>query len=346
MKQLFHILQIKSKIYIKYLLSKKRQNLYNQYIGIKKCIIFLAADYGNLGDIAITYAQTKYLHSLFPNHTIINVPISRTISDLRAIKNICTEEDIISIIGGGNMGDLYYDIEILRQLVISKFPYNHVFSFPQTIIFSKSKTGYYMQHEAIRHYTSDNLLLMAREPVSFQNMSKLFSCNVILIPDIVMTLDASKPTQKRKGITLCLRNDDESFLDPNFMKELYVHLSDLGYSVSYYDTHIGRNNLTLEESKIELLKIWHHFRKSQWVITDRLHGMIFCFITKTPCLVLPNNNFKIEKSYDWIKECGYIYFINKKLDFENIANLLNLPTKDNFSFVHSKIINYYKQSFK
>ena len=49
--------------------------------------------------------------------------------------------------------------------------------------------------------------------------------------------------------------------------------------------------------------------------TDRLHGMIFAFITGTPAIVFSNNNHKIEGAYEWIKDCGYIYFIkNGELD--------------------------------
>ena len=32
---------------------------YKELQGRKKCFVFLAADYGNLGDVAITYAQEK-----------------------------------------------------------------------------------------------------------------------------------------------------------------------------------------------------------------------------------------------------------------------------------------------
>jgi len=54
------------------------------------------------------------------------------------------------------------------------------------------------------------------------------------------------------------------------------------------------------------------------VITDRLHGMIFAFITGTPAIVLPNNNGKIEHSYDWISECGYICFLRSVETFPEV----------------------------
>lgn len=95
--------------------------------------MFLAADYGNLGDVAITYAQEKYLSETFPGYKIVDVPISKTLNSIKAIQSIISKDDIITTVGGGNMCDLYFDIELLRQLVVKAFPNNKVISFPQTI---------------------------------------------------------------------------------------------------------------------------------------------------------------------------------------------------------------------
>ena len=67
-----------------------------------KIYVVLAADYGNLGDIAISYAQYKYLSVEFPCFDIIDVPISRTHRNIREVKKIISNRDVITIIGGGN----------------------------------------------------------------------------------------------------------------------------------------------------------------------------------------------------------------------------------------------------
>ena len=36
---------------------------------------------------------------------------------------------------------------------------------------------------------------------------------------------------------------------------------------------------------------------SRLVITDRLHGMIFAYITKTPCIVIGNNHHKVRDAF-------------------------------------------------
>ena len=55
------------------------------------------------------------------------------------------------------------------------------------------------------------------------------------------------------------------------------------------------------------------------VITDRLHGMILSYITKTPCIVFNNNNRKIESTY------------NTWLQGQNIVRLCNSENVKDFS---------------
>lgn len=342
MSNLFKILYIENRYRIKYWYSTSYLSEYDYLCGKKKCIVFLAADYGNLGDVAITYAQEKFLRENYPDFEIIDVPISKTLSHLKALRQICTPEDIITVVGGGNMSDLYYDIELLRQMVVNLFPHNKVILFPQTMFFSETLGGKYLHFKAKRTYLRHkNLTITARERWSFQTMKSMVPC-CRLVPDIVMSLDKREPTSERKGITICLRNDAESGLSNRIKDVLRGEISN-NYVIKEYDTHIGRCNLSLDKRVNELNNIWAQFRSSEWIITDRLHGMIFAFITATPCIVLPNNNYKIEGCYSWIKNCGYIYFMNelnisklttllskkvRSLDFETVSNKLKKQIED------------------
>ena len=67
------------------MLSSSNYNFFQSYIGKKKCIVCLAADYGNLGDVAITYAQSQFLKSMLPGYEIIDFPISRTLANLKSM---------------------------------------------------------------------------------------------------------------------------------------------------------------------------------------------------------------------------------------------------------------------
>lgn len=304
---------LRAKLYCKYKTIKTRS--FNTHdISGKKIFIFLAADYGNLGDVAITYAQTKLLKDLYPLYEIVDVPISKTLFYLDYYKKISTKEDIITITGGGNMGDLYDDIEFLRQLVVREFPNNKIIVFPQTIDFSKSFYGKISLNWAKKVYNKHkDLILLAREEISYKLMKDNFpNALVYLTPDIVMTLnktDFSK--ENRHGITLCLRNDQEIKIPLDFKEKLKDFLSSKYKELpNITDTHINKANLSLQERELELYKIWNVLGKSKLVVTDRLHGMIFCYITKTPVIVLPNNNHKITSCFEWIKDCGYVFLMN------------------------------------
>lgn len=308
----------------------------------EKCYFFLAADYGNLGDVAITYAQTEFLSERFPNAEIIEIPISKTFAGIKAIKRIVKKDDIITIVGGGNMGDMYDDIEFLRQLVIKSFKNNRIISFPQTLDFSKTLSGKIALIKAKRIYSSHpNLTILARESVSYYSMKRYFCKNeIILVPDIVMTLDERRPGESRKGVILCLRNDSEKKFD--VWNEIVDLLESNGIEYRNYDTHISRGNLSRKERLSELHKIWTAFSRSELVITDRLHGMIFAFITGTPAIVLPNSNFKIQACYEWIKDCGYIRLLENpetlEIELQNICNCKG----SHFDEVHNKIISAFR----
>lgn len=291
----------------------------------KKVFLFLAADYGNLGDVAITYAQSNFLKEKLPDYEVVDVPISKTLEGIVFIKKIIQSEDIVTIVGGGNFGDLYNQIEHYRQLVISNFKKNRIVAFPQTIDFSKSQQGQKELLKAQKRYGNhNNLTLTAREEVSFKKMKKLFPRNkVILSPDIVMFLNESDVDNKRNGALICLRNDKEKLLKQSQEKDLLAIINSTFNKVSKYDTHINRSNLSLAERNEELQKIWKAFKNSEVVITDRLHGMIFCYITNTPCLVFQNNNHKIKGCYQWIKASSNIHFVE---DF-------------NVEFIQSKLIS-------
>lgn len=112
-----------------------------------------------------------------------------------------------------------------------------------------------------------------------------------------------------------------------------------------YDTHINKNNLSIEERNDELDKIWTAFKKAELVITDRLHGMIFCYITKTPCLVFQNNNHKVKGSYQWIKEKSNIKLIENFSEIEisdffknkNFEKLHYQSVKDDFKALSNEL---------
>lgn len=330
---------VRVKIFIHFLFSSA-SNFNVLSSRTQRVFVFLAADYGNLGDVAITYAQEKFLKEKFPDAEVMEIPISKNLSGIKAVKKVIKQEDIITIVGGGNMGDMYDDIEFLRELVVLSFKKNRIISFPQTIDFSNTLSGKIkLKFAKFVYIHHKKLTLLAREQVSYQRMLGYFpNVDVKLTPDIVMTLDCRQVDVNRKGIIFCLRDDlEKGKVDANALRN---KLEDDGVAISDYDTHIGRNHLSQKERYDELHKIWTAFSHSELIITDRLHGMIFAFITGTPAIVLPNSNFKIQACFEWIKDCGYVKF------FDNLISVdLDKRILDNFDRIHTTLIRQFDKIF-
>lgn len=276
----------------------------------KHAFFFLAADYGNLGDVAITYAQTKFIQD-YSDYNVVEIPISQTLEGYWFVKRNIKPKDIITLVGGGNIGNHYEQIEIIREIIVKGFRNNKIISFPQTFDFSDDKSGIKFLSKAKKIYNSHkDCTLIAREKVSFDRIKQHFPhCNVVLTPDIVMSLNGNEKSESRNGAVFCMRNDAEKKISDADSRKLREIVSGYFKTVSDYDTHIGKNKLSPEERNGELKKIWSAFRAANLVITDRLHGMIFCYITSTPCIVINNNNHKITGCYKWIQDKSNIVLL-------------------------------------
>ncbi|MGO2103517.1 MAG: polysaccharide pyruvyl transferase family protein [Psychroflexus halocasei] len=293
----------------------------------KHAFIFLAADYGNLGDVAITYAQTKFLtENLNDDFEVIEIPISKSLEGFYFVKKNLKPEDIITTVGGGNLGDMYDQIEYIRQLVVKFYPNNKIISFPQTFDFTENKEGKKALEIAKKTYNKhNNLVFVAREETSFLLMKKHFNkTSVLKTPDIVLSLNKEQPIKERNGVVMTMRKDKEKNLSEQQTQFINNVIKERFQSIQEYDTHIKRNHLSIDERESELNKIWETFKSAELVITDRLHGMIFCYITNTPCLVFQNNNHKVRETYDWIKGNSNINMIDEFSE-DKIQDFLNTP---------------------
>ncbi|MFO7612594.1 MAG: glycosyltransferase [Clostridia bacterium] len=302
---------IRVKLFIKYLLSPSGGEISGATAGDRKIIVALAADYGNLGDVAITVAQTKYLTGRFPGYQIVDFPISRTFTGMKQLKRVCSPDDIITLTGGGNTGDRYDDIEYCRQFMIRRFRRNTTVSFPQTVEFSKTRSGVKALAKAAKVYSGHReLILSARDRKSYEEYRNNFKDNeCMLAPDAALLLETDCRGYERKGILMCMRDDGEKRISAEKEHALFTGLSGI-CETKMIDTHIDRCGMTPPQREAELENLLDAFKKARLVVTDRLHGMIFCAVTGTPCLSIDNGNRKISGVYEcWLKGLGFIDFI-------------------------------------
>ena len=296
----------------------------------KKRVFFLdAPEYGNLGDQAIAFSMQKFMKDKFPEYIQYEIQEDKYLSNLSWLKKNISNNDIICLMGGGNMGDLYQRYEAIRRNIIKNFKDNKIIIFPQTIDYGNDKYGEKEKKNSEKIYNKNkNLMIMAREERTFNIMKSSYpNCNVILTPDIVLYLDYKNLTERKNSVGLCLRNDKEKVLKESDKDEIlnkYKEHIDIS-------THIGdeiridfKNRKEFVEDKLK------QFAQNKLVITDRLHGMIFSYITNTPCMAFNNSNGKIKGVYKWIVGKGNVAFLeefkeikfnkmnNEKVDFDNL----------------------------
>ena len=273
----------------------------------KAAIVIGSVEYANLGDQAICLAQVKFTSNYLP---VFEVRDSLFSKHAAKIKKMVRSQDVIVIPGGGNMGDIWMKDEERRRRIIKEYPHNKIIIFPQTIDYSNTLEGERYKQESITIYNShNNLAICAREQSSFEIMQKIYSKNkIILVPDIVLSLKPEIADKKKQGVLFCFRNDVEKKLSADKIKEIEKSIERYGHTYIYTDTVQAGNIKQIDREKLILEKI-EMLAGAKLVITDRLHGMIFCAISKTPCLVFSNNNHKIKGVYDtWLKNNPLIKF--------------------------------------
>ncbi|MGP7818741.1 polysaccharide pyruvyl transferase family protein [Niallia sp. 01092] len=298
--------------YILYIIMNARNPKLNLTKNQKKIVIFSTPVSGNLGDQAIAYAQKNFIETYYSDYIYIELALNEVMPYAKNLKNILTNKDILFINGGGNMGDEYYNEDYTRRFIIKYFKESNIISFPQTIHFSETTEGR-KTFEKTKDIFNNNIKfqLVARESRSLEIMKNNFnSKKVLYTPDIVLSLDKRRPGTKREGAIICLRDDLEGKLDNNFKKVLEEVLKRKFEKTRYFDTDIDAK-LGKETREKELNVIWNAFAESEVVVTDRLHGMIFCAITGTPCIAFKNYNHKIQYSYiDWLSKIPNIKFVD------------------------------------
>lgn len=312
-----------------------------KYIHIKKPTIYFVGlpEHGNLGDQAITVSMINFIQKHFPNYYLHTISFSKILSNLLRLMKHIKKEDIFVLIGGGNMGDVYFDEEEVRRIIIQNFPKNKIIIFPQTIDYKKNGQNSELKKSIEIYNKHKNLYLFAREKKSYKLMTQYYNNNYVgLVPDIVFSLDLKqilKNKTKTDTILVCIRKDKESAISPELYDALKREIDIYKKKIVYTDTVISDIPYIEKEymrKKIVFRKI-EEFMQAHLVITDRLHGMIFSALCNTPCIVVANYNHKVTSFYNtWLKNTNYIHLLSENENLhsiiENLWNMQNIKTVD------------------
>ncbi|MDI5788795.1 hypothetical protein PO124_11405 [Bacillus licheniformis] len=126
-------------------------------------------------------------------------------------------EDMVFIIGGGNMGDLYRNEEWTRRFIIK---HSSIINRPapgNCALFRDAPRQKELKGRKI-YNSHRRLFMMARDDTTYQFMKQHFSNQTIVKqPDMVLYLKKEQQSE-REGVLVCLREDKESFLRPEERK--------------------------------------------------------------------------------------------------------------------------------
>lgn len=308
---------------------------------IKKAIVLQTPTHGNVGDQAIAYAQKEFLKVNLSDYHYIEIAADDFLPKYGYLNAILNEKDIIFIHGGGNLGTIYPKEEKIRRLIIEQFKNTPIISFPQSASFSDTTFGKRELEKSRKVYGEhSNLTIIGRESRTMEILKKEFpNISLLYTPDIVLYLNERDEKIKRNGVTTAFRKDGEVSIDSSFKEELLSKLEDSQYKLNISDTHRGYQYHIDETNRETILEeTWNEFKSSELVLTDRLHGMIFCAITGTPCIVFKNSNHKIEYSYkNWLSNCNFIHLAeDNKMSFDELKNIMERLIKSKPNTINLK----------
>ncbi len=269
-----------------------------------RIILMGSPEYNNLGDLAIAYSIKKIVNEILPDYQYVEIP--EDIIKNGKLPSGITKKDLLLLVGGGNFGDVYIDQHNIRKRVLNRYKDHRIIVFPQTVFFSASHRGNVEKKELKRMiHNCKALSLYFREKKSYSKALELFDTSKIRIcPDIVL-YNNYQNENLRKDVLVCLRHDEESVMDDRDRQEILDCVFNLGRRVRMWDTCLA-HGVSLAERDAVVEKGIREVSGYSLVVTDRLHCMIFCAITGTPCIALDNKNSKISSSYEWIKDLGFV----------------------------------------
>lgn len=273
--------------------------------------------HGNMGDQAIVYAERFFLKDVCDKR-IIEIPSQYLMWYFSEFKKLIKKSDVL-IHGGGFIGDLWPDEDLMIRTVLDNFRNNKIIVLPQTMYFTTYDINHIEKYKKLVNKCI-NIQIFVREQYSYEFALKHGFNNVYLVPDMVTYLSQNdfgiRSLNYKKGtIIFCFRNDKEKVVENTLINRLKEFYQDK--EISIIDTYENKTVYPVFRKR-NLKRKLLQFSIGELVITDRLHGMVFAAIMETPCIVLSNCNYKIKGVYEWIKNNKYVHYVDNVEDIWDI----------------------------
>lgn len=306
--------------------------------------LILTPQHSNLGDHALalselTILKKQNLYVIEITGKELNIILKYPFLLKRLIKN-----KPIFFNGGGYIGTLWYEAEVMLRKIVKLFSKNKIIIFPQTVYFEDSEYGKNELKNSVNLYGLKNdMTMMAREKTSFEMLKSSFKNEIILMPDMVLFLKPVVLNCARNGVLTIFRNDIEKTMQENEKEQIVEYLFEKYEKVIMSDMNYKNEILLPRDREKALNEKFKQFFSSELVVTDRLHGMIFSVITGTPCIVLNSKSPKVKGVYDWLlKDCPYVLFMDV-FDKQKAEKFIASVRGKTFEYDNSFIKPYYEE---
>jgi exopolysaccharide biosynthesis predicted pyruvyltransferase EpsI len=279
--------------------------------GARMILYCCVATHPNLGDLAQTMCTLNWLHENYPDASVVELSSPAfhfgKCEVMSVLKENVRPDDLIVFQSGYTMTGVH-EYEPMREMILEAFPDNRIVLLPQTIFYKTKK----LEAHAVNTYKDrSNLLLLARDRISFETAKRLFGTTQMdLFPDIVTTLIGTRQyDSERKGVLFCVRDDYERLYSKKDMAALmkavgqYTHVDQTDTTVRVPDAEDREAVKTLIDETIE------KYSKYRLIVTDRFHGTIFSLIAGTPVVVLKTTDHKVITGVEWFKPCMADYVV-------------------------------------
>ena len=283
-------------------------------------LLLMTPEHGNLGDHAIAWAARELLEKAgiacmeFTQAELIDLHHEGALSVMNGFP--------IAINGGGNIGTLWPEVEQLMEDIVSENPKSPIAILPNTAVFENTPQGQRAMEQACQVFGNHkNIRIYAREERSFEVLKDRFP-GVKLIPDLVLSLSWKNAETIRQGCIFCLRSDCEQTLSEKNRQSLRREAEEIfGEKIQNLDMIAPVSQIPKEQHAEYVKQQMTAFAGAELVVTDRLHAMLFCALTGTPCIVLNSRSPKILGCYQWIRDLSYIRLLDGRSFRQTFENL-------------------------
>ena len=230
----------------------------------------------------------------------------------------------IVIHGGGNLGDLWPQHQLLRERILSDFPGNPVIQLPQSIRFGEAAA---LKRAARIFDAHPNFTLLVREQQSLEIARNEFRTASVLCPDPAFHLGAQERRIAASTPVLWLaRTDHEAAHDalppdpPGLVVDWLDEPPSLLRGLNQWITRTPARARLLRDvlsatyeplARRRMQRGCDLLSQGHIVATDRLHAHILCLLLNIPHVLFDNNYGKLSSFYrTWTSHCDLVQWVD------------------------------------